>query len=130
MNVAYLCIGILALMTVLLGFGVSMQRRGSRTGIGHGDDPTSALLKFGRAHGNSAEYVPLFIALIFILEMLGGGMLAHIATVGATISRIVFVIGMLSSQTLAGPNLLRFIGALGTYIFGTMLAVLVLLLAF
>jgi len=47
--------------------------------------------------------------------------------VAATVSRVLLVIGLVAWPTLARPNPARFVGALGTYVFGAALCIALLL---
>ncbi len=58
--------GLLALWFVFLSFRVVSVRRGARVGIGTGDNKDLALRV--RVHGNFAEYVPLALLLMLLLE--------------------------------------------------------------
>ncbi|MFT5887489.1 MAG: hypothetical protein ACI9BO_000295 [Zhongshania sp.] len=48
----------------------------------------------------------------------------------ATVSRFVLVAGLIFARTMSRPNPMRQLGAIGTYVFGLMLCIDVLLLAF
>jgi len=47
------------------------MRGATKTGIGAGDDPSGPLNKAVRAHGNAAEYIPIFVALFLYLLQSG-----------------------------------------------------------
>ena len=66
-DISLLSVAVLGLLTVGLGFGVSMQRRDAAKSVGLPDDPTSGLLKWGRAHANTAEYAPILALIIYVL---------------------------------------------------------------
>lgn len=126
MVVAHVCIAVLGLMVFLLGFNVSLNRRKARVGAGLPDDPTSPLFKASRAHGNTCEYAPAMMVLIYVVASLNPSPWVLGLIVLATLSRCLLVVGILTSKTLASSNPWRFIGALGTYIFGGFLAVALL----
>src|SRR5690606_25383215 len=63
MNIWLLCSSILVLLYFVLSLNVSRLRGKTKTGIGAGEDPSGPLNKAVRAHGNAAEYTPLFLAL-------------------------------------------------------------------
>ena len=65
------CSAILVILYFALALNVSLTRRRTRTGIGTGDDPAGPMNKAVRAHGNAAEYVPIFVAL-FLYFLLSG----------------------------------------------------------
>ena len=62
-------LAILALLYVVLGLQVSRLRRGNRVLFGDGDN--SELRSAIRAHGNFAEYVPIIVLMVALLEMSG-----------------------------------------------------------
>ncbi len=62
--------GLLALLFLWLSARVILHRRGHRISLGDGGDPQFRSLI--RAHGNWAEYAPLALVLMALLE-LGGG---------------------------------------------------------
>jgi len=62
--------GMTALLVTLLGANVSRLRGG---GVGIGDPLTPELVRPVRAHGNAAEWVPLGILLLLVLELSGAG---------------------------------------------------------
>ena len=129
MNVAILCTALLALLLFVVGLMVSITRGNTNTSIGYKQDPTDRLHKLVRAHSNTAEYAPMLAVLYLFLA-------AHdpagwvLATIGATTAcRFLIVAGLVAYPTLARPNPLRFVGALGTYIGGIALGVAALLAA-
>ena len=89
MTVALVCIGLLGILIFGLGLSVSLTRGRTDRAAGFADDPTDRLYKMVRAHGNTTEYAPFLAILIFIV-----------------------------GESLAKPHPLRFVGALGTYVFG------------
>ena len=123
MNVALICIGLLGLLLFVLGLMVSMSRTRSEVIIGHSADPTDGLHKLIRAHGNTAEFTAALALLIWIVGSLDPSTWGYIFMIGATVSRYLIVIGILMSTTLARPQPLRVVGALGTYGFGIPLSI-------
>ena len=81
-------------------------------------DPANVLTKLIRAHGNTAEDAP-FLAVLFLWA---GARNPSMGVVGlilvATISRFLWVVGLLAWPSMARPNPVRFVGALGTYLSG------------
>lgn len=118
MSIPLLCIAALGFLTIALGLKVSVERARSRVIIGHPNDPTSSLFKAVRAHGNTTEYAPALMVLIYALSQkpITGWVMWSI--VGVTCSRYLLAAGLLLSKTLEKPSLMRAIGAVGTYIFG------------
>lgn len=125
------CSASLIILTLLLAFWTSLQRGASKT-IAYGAplDPTSSMAKAQRAHGNSAEYAALLVALFFTVGFAYQGRdLGNLVTwtiIAVTISRVLHAIGFLVCATLEKPHALKAIGALVTYIGGIVLAGLAL----
>ena len=123
-STALVCTAVLGLLLFGLGMAVSGARGRARLLIGQPADPDHLLNRLVRAHGNTAEYAP-FLALLFLLH---GARQPSDLVLGlvwaATAARVVFVIGLLTTRTLARPSPLRFVGALATYVTGAWLAVL------
>lgn len=86
MTITPLYAGLLALWFLALSIRV-VQRRGHGVSLGHGDD--AVLLRRIRGHGNFAEYVPLILLLMALLEY-GGmrGYLLHLFGVTLLIARV------------------------------------------
>ncbi|WP_431820387.1 MAPEG family protein [Burkholderia sp. F1] len=124
MNViAVACTAVLGLLLFGLGLAVSITRFRATTGSGCAEDPTNALHKIVRAHGNTAEYAP-FLAVLFLYfgaHEPSGAILSLI--VAATVCRCLLVIGLLAWPTMSRPNPARFVGALGTYLCGAALCI-------
>ncbi len=131
MNIVLLCTAVLVILYFVLALNVSMTRGRTKTGIGTGDDPDGPMSKAVRAHGNAAEYVPLFVALFVYLLLSGsGGWFIVTTVVVITVARILHALGMLMTSTFrAKPHPLRAVGAVGTYFGGFALGVALLLRA-
>lgn len=88
------------------------------------------MAKAQRAHGNSAEYAALLIALFFTVGFAYQGRdLGDLATwtiIAVTVSRVLHAVGFLICTTLEKPHALKAIGALITYVGGLLLAGLAL----
>lgn len=96
MIVTALYAGLLTPLFVLLSIRVIRQRRAVRVGIGHGDD--AALLRRMRVHANFAEYVPLALLLMGLLESMGTSRyLLHGLGIALVLGRLVHAYGV--SQT-------------------------------
>ena len=126
MNTAAVCVGILGLLVILLGLGVSMARGQSNTIIGYNPDPTDKLYKWVRAHGNATEYNPTLAILILYLGTREPGTIMQVLFVVAAVSRVLHAAGMIMSPSLARPQPLR---AIGTYVVGLILAVMVIVVS-
>ncbi|MEE2679476.1 MAG: MAPEG family protein [Myxococcota bacterium] len=127
MTTALVCIALLGLLLFGLGLGVSWTRGRTQQVIGAPDDPTSALLKAVRAHGNTTEFAPMLAILILLVGMRDPAAWVVWTMAIATLSRYLIAIGILASPTLERPHPLRALGALGTYVTGVMLCVALLM---
>ena len=123
MKIAVICAGLLGLLVFGLGLTVSMIRGNSRINFGFTPDPTNRLYKLVRAHGNAAEYAPMLAVLILYLGTRNPGPWLLWTFVAATVFRYLHALGMILGRTLDAPDPLRFVGALGTYVTGLVLAV-------
>lgn len=124
MNLFLLCAAILVSFYFVLSVNVSRLRLGNRTT----GDSQNALQKAVRAHGNAAEYIPLFVLLFLFFNAVGADWLQW-AAVGATVSRVLHAVGMLMAKDVNTRHPLRFLGALGTYAAGFMFAYALVALA-
>ncbi|MEO0818748.1 MAG: MAPEG family protein [Pseudomonadota bacterium] len=126
-----ICSASLVILTLLLAFWTSLQRGSTKT-IAYGAplDPTSSMAKAQRAHGNSAEYAALLIGLFLIVGFAYQGRdLGSLVTwliISVTASRGLHALGFLIGSTLEKPHVLKFVGALVTYLGGLALAGLAL----
>lgn len=118
MVIAVLCVALLGFLVVGLGLVVSMTRGSTKTMYGYNIDPADRLYKAVRAHGNTTEYAPMLAVLILTLGMLNPEPWMMWCMGLVTLSRYVFVFGIVLPPSMAQPSKLRFIGSLGTYLFG------------
>ena len=101
---------LLALFLVILTVPVIKLRRGLRVGLGDGGQ--ASLQQAVRAHGNAAEFIPLFIALLAIYEINHASAVAlHIFGVVFVLSRLAHASGLYQSP---GASLGRVVGMFGT----------------
>ena len=115
MNPFLLCSAALVLLFAALSFNVSRMRLRRRK---FPDVTEAEVNKAIRAHGNAAEYIPLFVAMFLYLNSTQpspGAFLVGIAVL-ATVSRFVHAAGMFRIAAVTERHPLRFYGALGTYI--------------
>jgi hypothetical protein len=122
-----LCSALLVMLYFLLAFNVSMMRGKTRIGVGSNSDPSGPLNKAIRAHGNAAEYLPLFVAIFLYFSLVGASRWVAWVAVAVTACRFSHALGMYLSADLNKAQPLRFIGALGTYAGGIALGVALLL---
>ncbi len=121
------CIALLALLLFGLGFLVSMTRQRARISMGVTDDHDHALNRRVRAHANTAEFAPFFALLFLAHGLREPSVLVLGLIVAATAARYLIVLGLFTAKTVKRGEPLRFVGALGTYVFGLWLAVLLVL---
>jgi uncharacterized membrane protein YecN with MAPEG domain len=129
MSISLICVALLAFLCLALGFNVSMARSSSKTLFASDTDPQNALYKARRAHGNTIEYAPVLALLIYILGQSQQPAWVIWSMVMVTFFRYLIVVGILIPHTMAAPNPMRFVGALGTYLGGLALTVAVLIQA-
>jgi uncharacterized membrane protein YecN with MAPEG domain len=115
MNPLLLCSAALVLLFAILSFNVSRMRRKRRS---FPELPEADVIKAIRAHGNAAEYTPLFVALFLYLNSVQPGPSLYVIGIAmlATASRFAHAAGMLLTASVAERHPLRFFGALATYI--------------
>ena len=123
MYTAVICTGVLGLLVFGLGLGVSLTRGATNTSIGFNPDPADRLYKMVRAHGNATEFNPMLAVLILYLGTRQPASWVEWVFVVAAASRVLHAAGMILSPTLAKPQPLRAIGAVGTYVTGIILAI-------
>jgi uncharacterized membrane protein YecN with MAPEG domain len=102
--------GLLGLLSIAVAFQAGRLRGKLGIALGHGDSKELHLAM--RRHANFAEYVPMALILIALLEANG---VSHYAIHGLgaalVISRVCHAVGV-QADTMAGPG--RFVGAAGT----------------
>ena len=95
-------LGFLALLYAVLGLQVSRLRRGNRVLFGDGDN--IKLRSAIRAHANFAEYVPIIVLMVALLEMSGMPALrVHLLMAALLLARLLHPLGMY-----VGPRTLQF----------------------
>jgi uncharacterized protein len=101
-----------AIFNILLAFRVTELRKRHKTSHGDADDPRSPLALGIRAHGNNAEYVPLGLVMLLIVELCGGErMWLHILGGTFLVARVLHPIGL----PLKSPNVYRWLGVALTF---------------
>lgn len=110
MSVTLVTAGLCGLIFFILSLQVSLVRRAQKVSLGDGGN--DLLLSRIRAHANFAEYVPLALILIGVIETEAGESIGLSAAGTLLIlSRVAHAIGMHSRS---GP--FRAAGTIGTYI--------------
>lgn len=101
---------LLALFLVILTIPVIKLRQGLRVGLGDGGQ--TSLQQAMRAHGNAAEFIPLFIVLLAVYEINHAPAIAlHIFGVVFILSRLAHASGLYQTS---GASLGRVAGMIGT----------------
>ncbi|WP_417658568.1 MAPEG family protein [Pseudidiomarina sp.] len=109
--ISMLYAGLLTLLYFVLSVNIIRLRWRDRVGLGTGD---SHDLKVAvRIHGNFAEYVPLSLLLLVVMELQGASV-GLLYGLGATlfVARICHALGLTMS---VGPSWARTVGVLGTF---------------
>lgn len=113
MEITMLYAGVLAIGFLALSVRV-VQMRSGKTGIGLGDGGNSEMLRRMRGHANFAEYVPLILIMMAMLESNGLAKWA-IHALGSTLLVARILHGIALSYTRKWiPG--RFLGALLTFV--------------
>lgn len=117
--------GMLGLVYLILSVRVIQGRYRHRVALGDAGNPELAALI--RAHGNFAEYVPLLLVLMALVEV-SGGPLVPLAGCGAALvaARVAHAVGMAIPRV---PNPWRAVGTVLTLLLLPVLSLWSLLLA-
>jgi uncharacterized membrane protein YecN with MAPEG domain len=119
-------LALLALLYVVLGLQVSRLRRGNRVVFGDGDN--IKLRSAIRAHGNFAEYVPIIVLLVGLLEMSGtSAVRIHVLMGGLLVARLLHPLGMYVGPRSTQFQIYRVGGILLTWLVLVAAAVMALL---
>ena len=123
-DVTALYLALFLLLMLALAINVVRWRWKAHVSLGDGDhrDLRAAI----RSHGNAAEYVPLVLLAMAVVEMLGAPESAmHIYGSAFLLARVLHPIGLSQRKTV---NKLRQVGVLGTWVTMVALAVHLLVL--
>ena len=113
---------LLGLLFILLSFKVSKHRLAGHVSLGDGGNPELALAI--RAHANFAEYVPLGLILLGLVEAQGGSVLAtHALGGGLLLGRVLHAWGMAQPRAVSNA---RKIGIVFTWLVIVIASVLLL----
>jgi len=122
-NIAVICTALLGVLLFGLGLYVSILRFRLGQNIGHNANPVHPLHRAVRAHGNTAEYVPVLGLLFLWFAARPAPNWIEVTIAIATGARYLLVAGLLWGKSLEKPNPARFLGALLTYLCGLALAI-------
>ena len=111
---------VLAVLQMLLMLHAARGRGKYRTGLGDGG--SEALLKRIRMHGNLAENAPLFLILLWLVEI-SAQWTAYVPWIALAfvVARVAHALGLSISS---GISVFRFVGVMGTLLSVLALAVL------
>lgn len=111
LSISMLYAGLLTLLFFALSVNIIRLRWRDRVGLGTGD---SQDLKVAvRIHGNFAEYVPLLLILMVLMELQGASTaLLHGLGAALFVARVCHALGLTLS---VGPSWARTVGVLGTF---------------
>ena len=123
MLTATICIALLGLLIFVGGFAVSTARGKEAQIAGLPADLAHPLTKLSRAHGNTTEYAPMLAVVIYLLAQTNPPVWVLYCVGLATLSRYLIFYGIVTCPTMGKVYLPRAFGAMGTYIFGTILCV-------
>ena len=126
---AITCIALLGLLSISLAIVVTVARGKFNILSGSSTDPEDTLFRLVRAHGNSVEFVPILMIFIYLLSQQPQPEWVAWLVGIVTFCRFLITLGIILPTTLAKPNPMRFVGALGTYICGLGIGITLLLQA-
>jgi uncharacterized membrane protein YecN with MAPEG domain len=116
---------VLALIFFALSIWVVIGR--ARFNAVHGDGGQTALQRRIRAHANFAEYVPMILALVGLLEAGGADRFTvHVLLLVLVVARIMHPIGMVAREGTVQQFAFRAPGAMATWVVMVVAAVLLL----
>ena len=118
MSVSLICISLLGFLAIFMGVVVTIARGKFNILTGSPTDPENTLNKLIRAHGNTCEYAAILALIIYILGQSIQPNWVLWFMILTTFCRYLLVAGFIFPRSMAKPNPMRFIGAVGTYIFG------------
>lgn len=111
-RIALLFASLHVLLYVVLSLRVVLHRRAQRVGVGTGGD--AVLTRKVRVHANFAEYVPLALLMLALLELAGiRAALLWTFGIALLLGRVLHAVGLGGS---AGYSFGRFSGALLTFV--------------
>lgn len=126
MKIAILCTVFLGLLQLCLALGISAMRRKHRISVGGHDNPNHPLCRLRVAFSNCAEWHPLLIVLMLLLQISGAPSWSVWLSPLVVMSRYLMVAGLVTYPN-TRPNGLRLAGAVGTYTLTLTLCIMVLL---
>jgi uncharacterized membrane protein YecN with MAPEG domain len=116
---------VLGLMFFALSIWVVVGR--ARLNVVHGDGGHAALFRRIRAHANFAEYVPMILVLVGLLEAGGADRFTvHALLLVLVVARIIHPIGMVAREGTVQQFAFRAPGAMATWVVMFVAAVLLL----
>lgn len=126
-TLTYASVALLGVLVFGLGFLVSITRTRTRNAGAVAQDGTDLLYRHSRAHGNTIEYAPMLAVLFLVLlYQEGTPAWAFWLMLPITLCRYAHAAGMLMSQDMRDPEVLRTVGSVGTYLGGFILCAVLL----
>lgn len=123
LSITPLYAGILALLYFGLSVYVILGRRAKLIGLGDGGD--AEMLTRIRMHGNFAEFVPLCLVVMLILELGGGAaLLLHGLGIALVLGRVAHAYGLRISSGATPYRVFGMVSAFAVLIFGGIWTVL------
>ncbi len=111
MTITAVYASLLALLFVYLSIRTIRVRRNLGIGLGHADNP--AMLRAMRVHANFAEYVPIALLLIFLIESsIANPILVHVLGSTLVVARVFHAFGVRRDPEISG---LRVVGMALTF---------------
>lgn len=106
---------LLGLVMIVISVRVMLRRRAQQISLGDGGD--AELLARSRAFANFAEYVPMALILMGLIELSGGsGAVLHVMGALFTFCRVAHAASMTPGQMTAQQRLGRQMGMAGTWL--------------
>jgi len=126
MKIAILCTAFLALLQLGLALSISAMRRKFRISVGAPDDPDHPLSRTRTAFSNCAEWHPILIVLMLVLQMSGAPSWSIWLSPLVVAVRYLMVVGLVTFPN-TRPNGVRVVGAAGTYLLTFLLCAMVVI---
>ncbi|MBN9416242.1 hypothetical protein ABS71_12415 [bacterium SCN 62-11] len=128
-SVTFISVACLAILQILLALNCSLNRIILKKSHGCEEDPGNSLYRAIVAHRNACEYGPILCVLMLVcsvISSMGAGMPTWAVWLGPALVlvRVLHAAGILFFN-LRRPNLLRRLGAIGTYFFSLFLCGLI-----
>ena len=129
MAITFVSVACLAALQILLALNCSLNRIILKKSHGCDEDPENSLYRAIVAHRNAREYAPILCILLLVcclISTYGSGMPVWVVWLGPALVLVrVSHAGSILFFSLRRPNILRRIGAIGTYTLSLLLCGLI-----